>query len=115
VIDQYRYYGYCLVVTFGVVRDRALDTHDPDVRAYYDRLERESVVLRHFSPYDKDARPVPFSFDLSFNYYPTAYHRPGPAATIYRLRNCRQRYGPSPVRLPKARERPEQVPADELG
>jgi hypothetical protein len=102
-------------VTFGVVRDRALDTGDVDVRAYYDRLEREADVVRRFSPYDKGAKPVPFNFDLSFNYYPTAYHRPGPTATIYRLRNCHQRYGPPAERIPKARERRPQAPTDELG
>ena len=112
VIDEYRQYGYCLVVTFGVVRERALDTRDPDVRAYYDRLERESDVLRRFSPYDKGAKPVPFHFDLSFNYYPTAYHRPGPVATVYRLRNCKQAYGPPPVRLPKANQPPRHIPSD---
>jgi tetratricopeptide (TPR) repeat protein len=107
VIDEYRRFGYCLVVTFGVVRERALETGDPDVRAYYRRLERESSVLRRFSPYDRGAKPVPFNFDLSFNYYPTAYHRPGPVATVYRLRHCTQRYGPPPVRIPKAREQYE--------
>jgi hypothetical protein len=115
VIDQYRHYGYCLVVTFAVVRERALDTGDPDVRAYYDRLERDSDVLRRFSPYDRGAKPVPFHFDLSFNYYPTAYHRPGPVATVYRLRNCHQRYGPPAVRIPKARELPGHIPTDEVG
>jgi Dolichyl-phosphate-mannose-protein mannosyltransferase len=114
VIDQYRHYGYCLVVTFGVVRDRALDTGDRGVRAYYDRLERESDVVRRFSPYRSGANAVPFNFDLSFNYYPRAYYRPGPVATIYRLRNCRQRYGPPPVRIPKAREVPPGTPADEV-
>jgi len=113
VIVQYRRYGYCLVVTFGVVRERALATGDPDVRAYYTRLERESDVLRRFSPYDKGAKSVPFHFDLSFNYYPRAYQRPGPVATVYRLRHCRQRYGEPPVQIPKARELPRGVPADE--
>ena len=106
VIDQYRRYGYCLIVTFGVVRDRALGIGDSDVRAYYRRLERESRVLRAFSPYDEGADPVPFSFDLSYNYEPTAFHRPGPVATVYRLRNCRQGYGAAPVQVPRAREEP---------
>ena len=78
MIDDYRLYGYCLVMTFGVVRERALETGDPRVRAYYRRLERESDVLREFSPYEGGAKPVPFNFDLSYNYYPTAYERPGP-------------------------------------
>ena len=54
VIDEYRRHGYCLVVTFGIVRERALETGDPDVRAYYERLERESDVLRRFSPYERE-------------------------------------------------------------
>jgi hypothetical protein len=114
VIDEYRRHGYCLVVTFGIVRERALETGDPDVRAYYERLERESDVLRRFSPYERGAKPVPFHFDLSFNYYPPAYHRPGPVATIYRLRGCRQRYGPPKARIPRARELPRHVPPDEV-
>ena len=34
------------------VRDRALETGDPGARAYYERLDRESSVVREFSPYD---------------------------------------------------------------
>jgi dolichyl-phosphate-mannose-protein mannosyltransferase len=113
VIDQYRRYGYCHIVTFGVVRERALETGDPDVRAYYDRLARESEVVARFSPYDMGAKPVPFNFDLSFNSYPPEYHRPGPVATVYHLRNCEQRYGAPPIRLPKAREIPPGTPPDE--
>jgi hypothetical protein len=104
VIDEYRRHGYCVIVTFGVVRERALGIGDADVRDYYRRLESESRVLRSFSPYDEGAEPVPFSFDLSYNYEPAAYHRPGPAATIYRLRECRQRYGAPAVQIPRARE-----------
>jgi hypothetical protein len=113
VIDQYRASGYCLVMTFGVVRERALAAGDPDVRAYYRRLEREATLVRTFSPYDPGARPPPFSFDLSYNYYPTAYRRPGPVARIYRLRRCKQAYGAPAVPLPRARELPRSVPPDE--
>ena len=35
-----------------------------------------------------------------------AYRRPGPVATIYRLRNCRQGYGAPAVRIPRAVEVP---------
>ncbi len=106
VIDQYRRHGYCVIVTFGIVRDRAMATGDPGVRDYYRRLGRESRVLRTFSPYDRGADPVPFDFDLSYNYEPTAYHRPGPVAMIYRLRNCRQGYGVPKVRIPRAPRAP---------
>jgi Dolichyl-phosphate-mannose-protein mannosyltransferase len=104
VIDDYRLYGYCLVVTADVVEDRALQTGDADARAYYDRLARESRVVKTFSPYDEDADPVPFSFDLSYNYYPLEYHRPGPTFRIHRLSDCRQATGPPIIRIPRARE-----------
>jgi Dolichyl-phosphate-mannose-protein mannosyltransferase len=113
VIDEYRLYGYCHVVTFDVVRERALGSGDPDVRAYYDRLDRESNVLARFSPYDRGGDPVPFSFDLSYNYYPPDYHRPGPTATLYRLRDCKQAYGAPVIRIPKAREIPPGTPEEE--
>jgi hypothetical protein len=104
VIDDYRLYGYCLVMTVNVVRDRALETGDPRARAYYARLDRESDVLREFSPYKPGAKPVPFSFDLSYNYYPTEYERPGPTVVIRRLHDCTQAYGPPLIRIPKAVE-----------
>jgi 4-amino-4-deoxy-L-arabinose transferase-like glycosyltransferase len=102
VIDDYRLYGYCHVVTVNVVRDRA--ERDPEARAYYRRLERESQLLREFSPYDEGADPVPFNFDLSYNYYPPEYERPGPTVRVYRLDDCKQAYGPPLIRIPKARE-----------
>jgi hypothetical protein len=104
VIDDYRLYGYCLVMTVNVVRDRALETGDLRARAYYARLEREADLVREFSPYKKGADPVPFSFDLSYNYYPRAYERPGPTVRVYRLRDCEQAYGPPLIRIPKAVE-----------
>ena len=104
VIDDYRLYGYCLVMTVDVVRDRALQTGDPEARAYYERLDDESRLLREFRPYDPGADPVPFSFDLSYNYYPGAYERPGPTVRVYRLRDCEQGYGPPLIRIPKAVE-----------
>jgi hypothetical protein len=103
VIDDYRFYGYCHVVTFGVVRDRALETGGA-ARGYYRRLARESEVIRTFSPYDEGARPEPFSFDLSYNYYPSAYSRPGPVTRIHRLKRCRQAYGAPVIQVPRARE-----------
>jgi hypothetical protein len=110
VIDEYRFYGYCLIVTFSTVRERAVETGSPAVRAYYRRLERDADILRRFSPYDPGAKPVPFNFDLSFNYYPTEYERPGPVVTIYKLRNCRQAYGAPIIQVPEARELPPFTP-----
>jgi MFS family permease len=104
VIDDYRLYGYCLVMTVNVVRDRALESGDRQARAYYARLERDSDLVREFSPFKKGADPVPFNFDLSYNYYPGAYERPGPTVRVYRLRDCEQAYGPPLIRIPKAVE-----------
>jgi dolichyl-phosphate-mannose-protein mannosyltransferase len=114
VIDQYRRYGYCLVLTFGIVRERVLGSGRPQAAAYYRRLELESRLLKTFSPYDPGSNGVPFSFDLSYNYEPTEYERPGPVARIYRLDRCKQRYGPPAVRIPRAREVPPGVPPDEF-
>lgn len=115
VIDDYRFYGYCLVMTTGVVRERALETGDPEARAYYRRLERESRLLREFSPYHDGEGPVAFSFDLSYNYYPSAYERPGPTVRIYRLRRCRQRSGGPVIPIPRAKEPPPFTPPGERG
>ncbi len=104
VIDDYRFYGYCFVMTFGLVRERVLDTGRRQAAAYYRRLERESRVVRTFSPYDPGSHGVPFSFDLSYNYEPASYERPGPVTTIYRLKNCKQAYGAPVIRIPRARE-----------
>jgi hypothetical protein len=41
---------------------------------------------------------VPLNFDLSYNYYPTAYYRPGGIVDIYQLDNCVERYGHVPLR-----------------
>ena len=121
LIDQYRLYGYCLVLTVNVVRERALETGDPRARAYYERLDRESELAREFSPYDEGEGPVPFSFDLSYNYYPPEYHRPGPTVQIRRLRGCEQASGPPVLRIPQAVEpvpfgapSDEDAPADEI-
>jgi hypothetical protein len=96
------------------VRERVLASGKREVRAYYDRLRRESRVLARFTPYDEGADPVPFSFDLSYNYYPPEYHRPGPAATIYRLRDCKQAYGAPPIRIPETHEPPPDTPEEEV-
>jgi hypothetical protein len=91
-IDFYRRKGFCLVMTMSVVRGRAENAKDPQALGYYGRIERESNLILRASPYDRGAKPVKFNFDLSYNYYPTAFARPGPEVKLYRLRNCRQRY-----------------------
>jgi hypothetical protein len=98
LIDVYRDYGYCTVVTMSIVRERAENADDRRVLAYYERLERESDVIFAASPYRRGADPPAFDFDLSFNYLPTAFERPGPVVRVHRLRDCRQEYGEVPER-----------------
>lgn len=95
-IDLYREHGFCVVVTMSVIRGRAENDEVPEALAYYERLEREAELLKVFSPFAPGADEPPFHFDLSYNYYPTAYERPGPVVKIYELRDCEQQYGPVP-------------------
>src|SRR3954454_3277997 len=92
-IDAYRRAGYCLVMTMSLIRGRSEVAKLPQALAYYDALEKQSKAVYHLSPYKPGAKPVRFDFDFSYNYYPAAFQRPGPEITIYRLRNCKQKYG----------------------
>jgi hypothetical protein len=94
VLDRYRADGYCTVMTFDLIRGRAVAAGDRTALAYYDRLERESDVIYRVSPYRADEDPPPFSFDLSYSYYSPAYERPGPEVRVHRLHDCTQGYGP---------------------
>ncbi|MBA3420978.1 MAG: glycosyltransferase family 39 protein [Thermoleophilaceae bacterium] len=96
LIDLYRRRGYCTVMTMSIVRQRAENAGDDRVLAYYRRLGRESDVVFEASPYRPGADPPPFDFDLSFNYYPAVFERPGPLVRVHRLRNCEQSYGEVP-------------------
>ena len=97
LIDLYRQQGFCLVMTMSVIRGRAETAKVPQALAYYDRLERESKRVFYASPYDEGARKVPLHYDFSYNYYPTAFARPGPEIWIYELENCKQKTGKVPV------------------
>jgi hypothetical protein len=61
----------------------------PNAIAYYHVLRRQEEVVFRASPYGRGQRGVAFDFDWSFDYYPLAYHRPGPEMTIYRLHGGR--------------------------
>jgi hypothetical protein len=95
-IDRYRRAGFCLVMTMSLIRGRSENAKLRPALAYYKRLEDESKLVYHLSPYKRDAKPVKFNFDLSYNYYPTAFARPGPEIWIYRLNNCKQGFGTVP-------------------
>ena len=97
LIDLYRQQGFCLVMTMSVIRGRAENAKVPQALAYYDRLERESKRIFYASPYDPGAKKVDLHYDFSYNYYPTAFNRPGPEIGLYQLNGCEQKYGPVPV------------------
>jgi hypothetical protein len=92
-IDAYRSAGFCLVMTNSLTRGRAENAKVPEALAYYQRLERESDHLLHVSPFKPGRSAVPLHFDFSYDYYPTAYYRPGGIVDIYRLHNCTQQTG----------------------
>jgi hypothetical protein len=90
LVDRYERGGYCWVVTGSTQFGRAYADPEevPHALRYYDELRRRGDVVYRASPYGRDGRRVPFSFDFSFNYYPLSYERPGPEIVIYRLRSC---------------------------
>ena len=92
-LAAYRQTGFCLVMTMSLIEGRAVNAKLPKALAYYKALRRGSRVVYHVSPYKPGVKPPRFDFDFSYNYYPTAFRRPGPEITIYRLRNCKQKYG----------------------
>jgi hypothetical protein len=87
LIDYYERSGFCWVITGSTEAGRA----EADPRAvplavaYYRRLSEQGHVVHRSSPYSAGSSPVSFNFDWSFDYYPLAYQRPGPAMTVYRL------------------------------
>ena len=112
-VDDMRFYGYCTVMTISLVRERVERIGSRKVRDYYRRLEQEAEVVKVWSPYRKGAERPPFDFDLSYNYYPSAFTRPGPEIRLYRLRNCRQGVGPSAVRVPRTPKVPLGAPPED--
>jgi hypothetical protein len=88
LVERYRAGGYCWVVVGSHQKDRGLAAGLKNAKAYYRALDRASASITRFSPYRKGAKPVPFSFDFSFNYEPRAYDRPGPLVEIHRLSHC---------------------------
>ena len=112
-VDDMRFYGYCTALTLSLVRERVERIGSKKVRDYYRRLEREADLVKVWSPYRKGAERPPFDFDLSYNYYPGAFSRPGPEIKLYRLRNCKQGVGPSAVRVPRTPKVPLGAPPED--
>jgi Dolichyl-phosphate-mannose-protein mannosyltransferase len=91
LIGYYEGHGYCWVVSGSTQSGRAFADPRavPHAIAYYRALAGSGEVVFRASPYGRGQGPVAFGFDWSFDYYPLAYHRPGPAMTVYRLHGGR--------------------------
>jgi hypothetical protein len=91
LIDLYERGGFCLVVIGSTEQGRALvdPSTVPGAVAYYRALATRGTLLFTASPFAAGAALVPFNFDWSFDYYPSAYERPGPTVAIYRLHGGR--------------------------
>lgn len=91
LLGYYEQHGYCLLVSGSTESGRAFADPRavPQAVAYYRALQRQGEVVFRSSPYGRGQGPVAFGFDWSFDYYPLAYHRPGPSMTIYRLHGGR--------------------------
>jgi hypothetical protein len=89
LIDAYRSGGYCWVVVASHQKQRGLNAKLPGAIGYYQRLNRESDRTQLFDPWRFGADRPGFNFDMSFNYYPTAFVRPGPFIEVHHLRGCK--------------------------
>jgi hypothetical protein len=90
LIGYYERNGYCWVISGSTQSGRAFADPRavPLAIAYYAALRHDATVAFRARPYAAGAS-VPFNFDWSFDYYPLAYRRPGPAMTVYRLHGGR--------------------------
>jgi hypothetical protein len=87
LVGSYERGGYCWVVIGSTQYGRALADRGevPHALAYYRELARRGRLVYRARPYRPGSGPVRFNFDWSFDYYPRAYERPGPAVLVYRL------------------------------
>ena len=87
LIDQYTEAGFCWVVVGSIQKGRVTKAPEkmPEAAAYYKALDERAERVASFSPM-KPGKALPtFNFDISYNYYPLSYKRPGPQIDVYRL------------------------------
>jgi hypothetical protein len=93
LIKHYRQLGYCWIVSSSMQEGRAWrdPSRTPQALPYYAALRRQSDIVYHASPFGSPNQGPqhPFQFDLSFDYEPLNFGRPGPVVTVYKLRGCR--------------------------
>ncbi|MBK5229682.1 MAG: hypothetical protein JJE27_00770, partial [Thermoleophilia bacterium] len=92
LLDVYARGGYCYVVIGSIQKGRV--TKDPAkapaaASAYYKALESRADHVARFSPVKSGEKLPRFNFDISYNWYPLAYERPGPQIDVYRLKTGR--------------------------
>ena len=87
LIDVFEQQRVCWVVVGSYQYGRAFAEPEevPQAVSFYNQLARRAKVAYLASPYDPGEGPVAFNFDWSTDYYPLAYHRPGPEMIVYRL------------------------------
>lgn len=87
LLDEFEAEGYCYVVSGSTQKGRV--TKDPSkapgAAAYFTELEQRGEKVASFSPMKPGHALPKFNFDISYNYYPLGYYRPGPEINIYRL------------------------------
>jgi hypothetical protein len=92
LIKHYRQRGYCWIVSSSMQEGRAWrdPSRTPGALPYYAALRRQADVVYRASPFGapNEGPQHPFQFDLSFDYEPLNFDRPGPVVTVYKLRNC---------------------------
>jgi hypothetical protein len=87
LLDEYVSNGFCWLVVGSLQAGRAFAQPGaaPAAVAYYALLANRARLVYHVSPFSTGARPVPFNFDWSIDYFPRQYRQPGPEMSVYRL------------------------------
>jgi hypothetical protein len=92
LLDTYAKGGYCYVVVGSIQKGRV--TKDPSkapaaALEYYKALDNPANAekVASFSPVKAGSKLPTFNFDISYDWYPLNYVRPGPQVDIYRLKN----------------------------
>lgn len=87
MIDEFEATGYCYVVSASIQKGRVTKFPEkfPGAVAYYEALDERAEKVASFSPMKPGHALPTFNFDISYNYYPLGFERPGPQVDIYRL------------------------------
>ena len=88
LLRRYQAGGYCWVVTSSTQRGRVEGQKKGfrSAKAFYKTLTSKADLRFRAVPWAQGAEPAPFNFDYSYNYLPSAYERPGPVISVYKLK-----------------------------